>query len=117
MGTGFDMELSSEQVGIIPRAMKHLFEGIDRRRADARIKGEPAPEFKVTAQFLELYNEEIYDLLDSSQASLYRRVRRKPIDFEIVPAQPACKSETSSRERDRTTGSTKTQWAESTSPA
>eukprot|EP00795_Rhopilema_esculentum_P012993 gene12993-3761_t len=66
MGTSFDMNnsLGPEQVGIIPRAMKHLFDGIQRLKKEAVEKNVAPPEFKVQCQFIELYNEEIVDLLD-----------------------------------------------------
>ncbi|XP_039605212.1 kinesin-like protein KIF21B isoform X2 [Polypterus senegalus] len=67
MGTGFDVSVSTEEQGIIPRAVKHLFEGIEQRKRDAQDQGVHPPEFKVSAQFLELYNEEILDLFDSTR--------------------------------------------------
>uniref|UniRef100_K7GIN5 Kinesin family member 21B n=1 Tax=Pelodiscus sinensis TaxID=13735 RepID=K7GIN5_PELSI len=67
MGTGFDMNLSEEENGIIPRAISHLFSGIEQRKRAAQERGTPVPEFKVSAQFLELYNEEILDLFDSAR--------------------------------------------------
>ncbi|KAM8998771.1 kinesin-like protein KIF21B isoform 3-T3 [Sarcophilus harrisii] len=67
MGTGFDMSTSEEEHGIIPRAIAHLFGGIAERKKRAQEQGVPGPEFKVSAQFLELYNEEILDLFDSTR--------------------------------------------------
>ncbi|XP_017595332.1 PREDICTED: kinesin-like protein KIF21B isoform X1 [Corvus brachyrhynchos] len=67
MGTGFDMSISEEEQGIIPRAISHLFSGIEERKRAAQSQGVAAPEFKVSAQFLELYNEEILDLFDSTR--------------------------------------------------
>uniref|UniRef100_G1KJM5 Kinesin-like protein KIF21B n=1 Tax=Anolis carolinensis TaxID=28377 RepID=G1KJM5_ANOCA len=61
------MSISEEENGIIPRAITHLFNGIDERKRAAQEQGVPAPEFKVSAQFLELYNEEILDLFDSTR--------------------------------------------------
>ncbi|XP_035916368.1 kinesin-like protein KIF21A isoform X5 [Anopheles stephensi] len=67
MGTGFERALPEAQEGIIPRAVRHLFEGI------AQLQQNPYDEhgtylgtvtFSVAAQFMELYNEEIIDLLD-----------------------------------------------------
>lgn len=54
MGTGFDMNISDEEHGIIPRAIAHLFSGIEERKRAAQEQGVPAPEFKVSAQFLEV---------------------------------------------------------------
>jgi hypothetical protein len=70
MGTGFDVEVQPEQVGIIPRAIHHLFEGIQDRAHQAREAGQPAPEFKIVAQFMELYNKEIIDLIDPIRVSM-----------------------------------------------
>ncbi|XP_063049460.1 kinesin-like protein KIF21B [Engraulis encrasicolus] len=67
MGTGFDVSVCDEERGIIPRAVRQLFNGIQRRRDDAQSSGIQPPEFKVSAQFLELYNEEILDLFDSAR--------------------------------------------------
>uniref|UniRef100_A0A2K5HR92 Kinesin motor domain-containing protein n=1 Tax=Colobus angolensis palliatus TaxID=336983 RepID=A0A2K5HR92_COLAP len=67
MGTGFDMATSEEEQGIIPRAIAHLFGGIAERKRRAQEQGMAGPEFKVSAQFLELYNEEILDLFDSTR--------------------------------------------------
>ncbi|XP_061488488.1 kinesin-like protein KIF21B isoform X5 [Rhineura floridana] len=67
MGTGFNVNISEEEHGIIPRAINHLFSGIEERKRTAQEEGVPAPEFKVSAQFLELYNEEILDLFDSTR--------------------------------------------------
>lgn len=54
MGTGFDIATAPEEEGIIPRAVTHLFEGIDRRKHDAKERNEPQPDFKVTVQFMEV---------------------------------------------------------------
>nr|XP_040018196.1 kinesin-like protein KIF21A isoform X2 [Gasterosteus aculeatus aculeatus] len=67
MGTGFDMNITDEELGIIPRAVHHLFRGIEERRRAAQEQGRPAPEFKINAQFLELYNEDVLDLFDSTR--------------------------------------------------
>ncbi|XP_050791984.1 kinesin-like protein KIF21A isoform X8 [Gopherus flavomarginatus] len=67
MGTGFDVNITEEEQGIISRAVKHLFKCIEEKK-QAAIKQElPTPEFKVNAQFLELYNEEVLDLFDTTR--------------------------------------------------
>ncbi|KAK4336765.1 hypothetical protein RND71_044067 [Anisodus tanguticus] len=66
MGTAFGIK-DSEENGIIQRAVDHLFEGISKRQQAARNLNLPIPEFKVTAQFLELYNEDIIDLLSDDK--------------------------------------------------
>ncbi|XP_046812560.1 kinesin-like protein KIF21B isoform X3 [Lucilia cuprina] len=62
MGSGFEYELSEQQQGIIPRAVHHIFS-----RIEDNIQFNPDnanTEFSVAVQFIELYNEEIIDLLD-----------------------------------------------------
>ncbi|XP_072233172.1 kinesin-like protein KIF21A isoform X2 [Leuresthes tenuis] len=73
MGTGFDVNGGEDELGIIPRAVNHLFRGIEKRRQDATEQGRPVPEFKINAQFLELYNEEVLDLFDSTRDLEARR--------------------------------------------
>ena len=48
---------------MVPRAIKHLFDGIDDRMKTSSEQGIPPPEFDVTVEFIEVYNEEINDLL------------------------------------------------------
>ncbi|XP_026182746.1 kinesin-like protein KIF21A [Mastacembelus armatus] len=67
MGTGFDVNIGVDELGIIPRAVNHLFRGIEERTRAATEQGRPVPEFKINAQFLELYNEEVLDLFDSTR--------------------------------------------------
>ncbi|XP_030575670.1 kinesin-like protein KIF21A isoform X4 [Archocentrus centrarchus] len=67
MGTGFDVNIGEDELGIIPRAVNHLFRGIEERRQAATEQGRPVPEFKINAQFLELYNEEVLDLFDTTR--------------------------------------------------
>ncbi|KAM9328067.1 kinesin-like protein KIF21A isoform 2-T2 [Pholidichthys leucotaenia] len=67
MGTGFDVNIGDDELGIIPRAVNHLFRGIEERRQAATEQGRPVPEFKINAQFLELYNEEVLDLFDTTR--------------------------------------------------
>ncbi|XP_076578198.1 kinesin-like protein KIF21A isoform X2 [Chaetodon auriga] len=75
MGTGFDVHIGEEELGIIPRAVNHLFRGIEERRQAATEQGKPVPEFKINAQFLELYNEEVLDLFDSTRDIEARKQR------------------------------------------
>ncbi|KAM4700823.1 kinesin-like protein KIF21B isoform 1-T6 [Discoglossus pictus] len=67
MGTGFELVITDGELGIIPRAVRQLFGTIQERVAKAHEGGRPEPSFKVSAQFLELYNEEILDLFDVSR--------------------------------------------------
>lgn len=70
MGTGFDAEHNMSanilpSQGILPRSLHHLFEEIHTLRQTALDMNEPPPRVTVKAQFVELYNEEINDLMDS----------------------------------------------------
>lgn len=58
MGTGFDMTLFPEELGVVPQAVHDVFSGIQERRSLAKEKNELLPQFEVKAQFLEacLYN-------------------------------------------------------------
>lgn len=62
MGTGFDVNPSLQEQGIIPRAVHQLFEGIQSRRDRAQEIGIQPPEFKVSAQFLEVGHTKKFDL-------------------------------------------------------
>ncbi|XP_075455868.1 kinesin-like protein KIF21A isoform X5 [Ascaphus truei] len=67
MGTGFDVNISEDEQGIITRAVKHLFKCIEGKKQAALNQGLPPPEFQVNSQFLELYNEEVLDLFDTTR--------------------------------------------------
>jgi hypothetical protein len=54
MGTCFEGDWNDSKTGIIPRALKDIFRTI-RSRTDERIK--------TTCNFMELYQENLYDLL------------------------------------------------------
>lgn len=94
MGTGFELsdsnlpqdnptqiqchdghQLTDNSLGIVPRAMHHLFDGIKRRKLEARELERMEPEYKITARFLELYNEDIIDLLDEAQNNNSKQIK------------------------------------------
>lgn len=56
MGTGFDMTILPEELGVIPQAVQEVFSGIEERRATAQEGNELLPQFEVKAQFLEACN-------------------------------------------------------------
>lgn len=56
MGSGYTIGLKDEELGIIPRVIKLIFEEVDKRKNKA--------EFIIKCTFLEIYNEELNDLLD-----------------------------------------------------
>ncbi|XP_017026062.1 kinesin-like protein KIF21A isoform X2 [Drosophila kikkawai] len=73
MGTGFDLESelpeASVSLGIIPRAVRHIFSGIERLESSCSSEltgeaGSSPPHFSLAVQYIELYNEDVFDLLD-----------------------------------------------------
>ena len=56
MGTTQLAGLSDDEIGIVPRVINFVFDEVERRKSKA--------EFVVKCTFLEIYNEEIHDLLD-----------------------------------------------------
>lgn len=64
MGTGGTVGLSSEQIGIVPRVFDFIFEEVANRRRQSEFS-----EFNIKVQFMELYGEEMNDLLDTNTAS------------------------------------------------
>ncbi|CAJ0936108.1 unnamed protein product, partial [Mesorhabditis belari] len=70
MGTAFDAgNIPEELIGVVPRAVYHVFRRIGELRAEAADKGIVPPTFDVSVQFIELYNEEILDLLSDDRTS------------------------------------------------
>ena len=59
MGTGCSLGVPSAEVGIVPRVFDFIFDELALRRAQSEYS-----EFRVRIAFLELYNEELHDLLD-----------------------------------------------------
>lgn len=59
MGTGNTIGVPFDQVGIVPRVFKFIFDELDLRKSQSEFS-----HFRVSISFLELYNEEIHDLLD-----------------------------------------------------
>jgi kinesin family member 21 len=73
MGTGYSIGVPFDEVGIVPRVFKFIFDEIELRRAQSEFS-----EFKVKIAFLELYNEELHDLMDP--ASMLRdKITGKPM--------------------------------------
>ena len=60
MGSG-EQQRGSSSFGIIPRVIHSLFEQILQREGD-----DPNSTYKVQVQFLEIYGEDIRDLLDKT---------------------------------------------------
>ncbi len=62
----------SENAGLIPRFMSDIFAILVRRKgaSEKASRAKSLIEFKVTASFLEVYGEDIHDLLDEDRRSL-----------------------------------------------
>lgn len=58
MGSGRLTDIKQEDIGIIPRVISLIFEELEKRKSEA--------EFVVKINFIEIYNEEIHDLLNKS---------------------------------------------------
>uniref|UniRef100_A0A914DWM7 Kinesin-like protein n=1 Tax=Acrobeloides nanus TaxID=290746 RepID=A0A914DWM7_9BILA len=69
MGTAYDAAgtLPEFDLGIIPRAAQHIFNGIMERKLRAKEQGRVEPIFDISVQFVELYNEDIIDLLSEDR--------------------------------------------------
>ena len=73
MGTGFDVNINEDEEGIIPRAVSHLFNGIEKRKQEAKENGEPPPDFKVNVQFMEVgWNSLILRLAGISKSFYFK---------------------------------------------
>lgn len=59
-----DGNATSEQRGILPRTLEYVFKGM--RAAESKSEGKVS--YSCRASFLEIYNERIYDLLESSSS-------------------------------------------------
>ncbi|KAM9592971.1 kinesin-like protein KIF15 [Trichechus inunguis] len=69
MGPSESDNFSHNLRGVIPRSFEYLFFLIDREKE----KAGAGMSFLCKCSFIEIYNEQIYDLLDSASAGLYLR--------------------------------------------
>jgi len=72
MGSASNLRLSEDQQGIIPRVIQSVFEGVHQRESK-----NPNSTYRVRVQFLEIYGEDIRDLLDP-MASAKVSIRENP---------------------------------------
>lgn len=61
MGSGYTIGIKEEELGIIPRVIRLIFDEVDKRKHKA--------EFIIKCSFLEIYNEELNDLLEPGTVS------------------------------------------------
>jgi len=85
MGTSSDALVDDDdsKLGVIPRAMSHIFDLIEERKEQ-----NPGSEFYLRVQFLEIYGEDIRDLLDpagSAEGKLVN-IRETEKGIEVVGA-------------------------------
>lgn len=94
MGTGFERETNESLDGIIPRAVRHLFASMNNIKENPYDENGVCMEmlqFSVGAQFMELYNEEIIDLLDPyNKVIRYSRRPRFSALIAVLIFSPSC---------------------------
>lgn len=64
MGSSSEYKMTLDSMGIIPRVIRKLFAMIRQKETDA-----PNCSYKVHVQFLEIYGEDMKDLLDPTRTS------------------------------------------------
>nr|XP_020019412.1 kinesin-like protein KIF15 [Castor canadensis] len=79
MGPSESDNFSHNLRGVIPRSFEYLFSLIDREKE----KAGAGKSFLCKCSFIEVYNEQIYDLLDSAAAGLYLREHIKKGVFVV----------------------------------
>ncbi|XP_047682850.1 kinesin-like protein KIF15 isoform X1 [Prionailurus viverrinus] len=79
MGPSESDHFSHNLRGVIPRSFEYLFSLIDREKE----KAGAGKSFLCKCSFIEIYNEQIYDLLDSASAGLYLREHIKKGVFVV----------------------------------
>ena len=75
MGSGYIVGVDEEDLGIIPRVIRQIFHEVEARKDKA--------EFIIKCSFLEIYNEELQDLLDSGRENSTMIDRIMPQKKEI----------------------------------
>ncbi|XP_048190606.1 kinesin-like protein KIF15 isoform X2 [Perognathus longimembris pacificus] len=83
MGPSESDHFSHNLRGLIPRSFEYLFSLIDREKE----KAGDGKSFLCKCSFIEVYNEQIYDLLDSAAAGLYLREHIKKGVFVVGAAE------------------------------
>jgi hypothetical protein len=79
MGSSADMRIAPESTGIIPRVIRHLFSTVQQKEAE-----DPQSTYKIHVQFIEIYGEDINDLLDYTKTS--KVSIRETVDGEVFIA-------------------------------
>ena len=74
MGTSSTLGLPNEAIGIVPRVFEFIFEELNRRKSEVTFS-----ESTIKVSFLELYNEELHDLLDPNTIGAVDKMTGKPL--------------------------------------
>ncbi|KAI1713253.1 kinesin motor domain-containing protein [Ditylenchus destructor] len=88
MGTSFESTCTAPStqldkvIGIIPRAARQIFDGVQTKKEEAKASGLGEPIFDVSVTFIELYNEEILDLLADERRNNIK-IHEDPTNGEI----------------------------------
>ncbi|XP_004676314.1 PREDICTED: kinesin-like protein KIF15 isoform X1 [Condylura cristata] len=88
MGPSESDNFSHNLRGVIPRSFEYLFSLIEREKE----KAGAGKSFLCKCSFIEIYNEQIYDLLDSASAGLYLREHIKKGVFVVGSVEQAVTS-------------------------
>ncbi|XP_066207219.1 kinesin-like protein KIF15 isoform X1 [Saccopteryx leptura] len=88
MGPSESDHFSHNLRGVIPRSFEYLFSLIEREKE----KAGAGKSFLCKCSFIEIYNEQIYDLLDSASAGLYLREHIKKGVFVVGAVEQAVTS-------------------------
>ncbi|KAI7858799.1 hypothetical protein BDC45DRAFT_497663 [Circinella umbellata] len=79
MGTAIDGNIGSEDhQGIVPRFIRDLYERLEQKKATT-----PNYDYQVLVSFLELYNEDLVDLLNMQQKQQQRQRTQSNCDISI----------------------------------
>lgn len=86
MGTGFDYHLTEEEQGIIPRALFHIFSRIEEVQLQAidNVSDTETVQFNIAVQFIELYNENIVDLLEPYSKGRIHKIQENELGLITV---------------------------------
>src|SRR5687767_12685713 len=76
MGTANSLELTDDELGIIPRVIRDIFDRIDEQKDNV--------EFMVRVSYLEIYNENVKDLLNPNTPAKTLAVREDDIKGIVV---------------------------------
>jgi hypothetical protein len=78
MGTSFDNGIQKEQQGIVPRFISDLFRQMEAQKLES-----PEFQYQISVSFLELYNEDLIDLLSRQPNSRRRSTQGIPVSDTI----------------------------------